>query len=75
MNSGQRVAAAFEAIAQCGEDIEAAELIVRVGVAIARADRELTGEELAAIDEICAAIGISDLDTRALVGNVSSRPH
>jgi len=59
---------ALEAIRACAEDIEAAELIIHVGVAIAKADREFSEVEREMIDDICEAVGIEGLDTLGLVG-------
>ena len=59
---------ALEAIRACADDIEAAELIIHVGVAIAKADSEFSEVELDMIDDICAAVGIDGLDALGLAG-------
>lgn len=59
---------ALEAIRACADDIEAAELIIHVGIAIAKADSEFSEVELEIIDDICAAVGIEGLDALGLVG-------
>lgn len=66
---------ALRAIAVCGEDIEAAELIIQVGIAIAKADNEFTDGELAMIQEICGAVGVEGLDMHALVGSPTRQLH
>jgi len=64
---------AMRAIRVCGEDIEAAELIIQVGVAIAKADSVFTSSELDMIEEICAALGVEGVDMLGLTG-ASPRP-
>ena len=59
---------ALEAIRACADDIEAAELIIHVGIAIAKADSEFSEVELDMIDDICAAVGIDGLDALGLAG-------
>ena len=68
-------AAALNAIGLCADDIEAAELIVNVGIAIAKADKDFTSEELEVIEEICARVGVEGLDTLGMVGSTPSRLH
>jgi len=67
--------AALEAVGRCSEDIDAAELIVHVGVAIAKADQVFAEAELRMIEEICAQIGIEGLDTLGLAGTAPARRH
>lgn len=67
--------AALEAIARCAEDIDAAELIVRVGIAIAKADKVIEAAEIEVIEEICERIGVVGLDTLGLAGSSPSRMH
>lgn len=67
--------AALEAIGRCADDVDAALLIVRVGVAIAKADRVVAAAELEVIEEICERIGIVGLDTLGLVGSAPTRMH
>ena len=64
---------ALEAVERCSEDIEAAALIVRVGIAIAKADEVLEEAEVAMLEEICARIGIEGLDTLGLAGLPATR--
>jgi len=59
---------AMRAIRVCSEDIEAAELIIHVGIAIAKADSEFSASELEMIEEICAVIGVEGLDMLGLTG-------
>lgn len=65
--------AALDAIERCAEDIEAAELIVQVGIAIAKADKVFDESELQMIEEICARVGIEGLDTLGLAGVTPTR--
>jgi tellurite resistance protein len=67
--------AALEAIGRCSDDIDAALLIVRVGIAIAKADKVIAASELEVIEEICDRIGIEGLDTLGLAGGAPSRLH
>jgi tellurite resistance protein len=67
--------AALEAVALCADDMDAAELVIHVGVAIAKADRIFKQVELEAIEEICETVGISGLDTLALAGVDAAKPH
>lgn len=64
---------ALEAIGRCADDIDAAELIVHVGIAIAKADKVLAASELDMIEEICSHVGIEGLDTLGLVGSQPTR--
>ena len=59
---------ALEAIRACADDVEAAELIIHVGIAIAKADREFSEVEREMIDDICQAVGIEGLDALGLAG-------
>jgi tellurite resistance protein len=59
---------AVEAIRACADDIEAAELIIHVGIAIAKADSEFSEVEREMIEDICEAVGIEGLDTLGLAG-------
>ena len=67
--------AALEAIERCADDIDAAELMVHVGIAIAKADKVFAEAELTMIDEICARVGIRGLDTLGLAGSPPKRPN
>ena len=67
--------AAMKAVALCADDIEAAELVVHVGITIAKADQVLAAVELEAIEEICGRIGIRGLDAQALAGSAPDRPN
>jgi len=67
--------AALEAIGRCADDVDAALLIVQVGVAIAKADKVIAAAELEVIEEICERIGIVGLDTLGLVGSTPTRMH
>lgn len=69
--SGKR--RALESVARCAGDIEAAELIVRIGIAVAKADSVFTPEEVAMVREICAHLGVAGLDPLALAG-MKSQP-
>jgi tellurite resistance protein len=66
---------ALRAVRLCSDDIEAAELIIQVGIAIARADREFSTSESEMIEEICSAVGVEGLDTLGLAGPASSHSH
>jgi tellurite resistance protein len=66
---------ALEAIRACADDVEAAKLIVHVGIAIAKADSEFSEVELDMIDDICEAVGIEGLDTLGLAGLSARAPH
>ena len=70
---GRKVA--LKAISKCADDIDAAELIVRVGITIAKADQDFSAPEVEAIEEICACVGIDGLDTLALAGAPTPRAH
>lgn len=67
--------AALDAIGRCSDDIDAALLIVRVGIAIAKADKVIAASEIEVIEEICDRIGIVGLDTLGLAGSVPTRLH
>jgi tellurite resistance protein TerB len=64
---------ALRAIRVCGGDIEAAKLIIQVGIAIAKADDEFCASELEVIQEICAAVGVEGLDMVGLAGLATSQ--
>ena len=64
---------ALGAIERCADDIEAAELIVQVGIAIAKADRVFVESELRMIEEICERVGIQGLDALGLAGTSTTR--
>lgn len=49
---------AMAAVAKIGRDHEAAELIIRVAVAISKADGELSPLEARAISDICGTLGV-----------------
>ena len=66
---------ALEAIRACADDIQAAELIIRAGIAIAKADREFSAVERAMIDDICEAAGIEGLDVLGLAGSSPPAKH
>lgn len=66
---------AMRAIRVCGEDIEAAELIIQVGIAIAKADSVFTASELDMIEEICAALGVEGVDMPGLTGTSPRAMH
>jgi len=69
---------ALRVIAKCAGDMEASELLVRVGVAVAKADAVFSPEEIGVIEEICARIEISGLDALGLTGLSTAkapRPH
>ena len=66
---------AMRAVRVCGEDIEAAELIIQVGIAIAKADSEFSSAELEMIEEICGAVGVVGLDTLGLTGTPPRQMH
>ena len=61
--------AALKVIARCADDLAAAELLVKVGIAIAKADDQFCKAELDVVDEICASLGITGLDPLALAGD------
>jgi tellurite resistance protein TerB len=56
-DAGRRIAMA--AVARIGRDHEAAELVIRVAVAISKADGDLTPPEARAISDICCTLGVS----------------
>jgi tellurite resistance protein TerB len=60
---------ALDAIRACADDVEAAELIIRVGIAVAKADSEFSEAESEMIEEICEAVGIEGLDMLGLAGS------
>jgi tellurite resistance protein len=62
-------------VALCADDMDAAELVVHIGVAIAKADKDFKQVELETIEEICARVGISGLDALGLAGVRTSRPN
>jgi tellurite resistance protein TerB len=66
---------ALQAISRCGNDIEAAELVVNVGVAVAKADKDFSSDEVSAIEEICRCLGIAGLDALALGGISAAKVH
>ncbi len=68
---------AFSAIRRCADDLEAAELLVKVGIAIAKADSDFAPEEVDMVRDICACLGISGLDPTGMVGSLRGprRPH
>jgi tellurite resistance protein len=66
---------AMRAIRVCSEDIEAAELILQVGIAIAKADNEFSTSELEMIEEICDAIGVEGVDMPGLTGSTPRSMH
>jgi tellurite resistance protein len=70
--SGRR--AALDAVGRCAGDIAAAELLVKVGIAIAKADSDFSPEELDAVHEVCDRLGIDGLDPLALAG-IRRRTH
>jgi len=59
---------AMDTVRRCRGDIEAAELLVKVGIAIAKADADFAPEELQVIEDICEAVGIEGLDALGLAG-------
>lgn len=67
--------AAMEAVARCADDVEAAQLLVVVGIAIAKADDHFCDAELAMVQEICESLGISGLDPLALAGSTRKLPN
>jgi len=66
---------ALQAVARCSNDIEAAALVVRVGVAVAKADQDFSSDEVSAIEEICSCLGIMGLDALALGGISAAKVH
>jgi tellurite resistance protein TerB len=67
---------ALEAIKGCAGDIEAALLLVQVGIAVAKADSHFSSDEVAVIEEICGELEIQGLDTLGLAGlRSTSTPH
>jgi len=68
-------AAALRIISLCDEDIDAVALILQVGVAVAKADSQLTGSERDVIEDICASLGVTGLDATGLIGSTASRAH
>lgn len=55
-DAGRR--SAMAAVGKIGRDHEAAELVIRVAVAISKADGELSPLEARAISDICATLGV-----------------
>lgn len=55
-DTGRR--AAMAAVAKIGRDHEAAELVIRVAVAISKADGELSPDEAHVISDICGTLGV-----------------
>ena len=67
---------ALEAIKSCAGDIEAALLLVQVGIAVAKADSHFSSDEVVVIEEICRELEIEGLDALGLAGLRTSRaPH
>lgn len=66
-------ARALEAVGRCADDIEAALLLIKVGIAVAKADNEFQPEEVEAVGEICARLGVEGFDPVALVGPLGPR--
>ncbi|MGH0033490.1 MAG: TerB family tellurite resistance protein [Myxococcota bacterium] len=67
---------ALAAVARCADDLEAAELLVKVGIAVAKADNEFQPEEVEVVGAICERLGIVGLDPNALVGKLKpNRAH
>jgi tellurite resistance protein TerB len=67
---------ALDAVGRCADDLDAAELLVKVGIAVAKADHEFQPEEVEVVGEICRRLGIEGLDPFALVGKLDPRrPH
>ncbi len=64
---------ALDAVERCANDIDAAELIVQVGIAVAKADEIFVESELEMIEEICDKVGIEGLDTIGLAGSQPTR--
>lgn len=60
--------AALQAISRCANDLEAAALCLKIGVAVAKADLDFSPEERAIVEEICSNLGISGLDVLGLSG-------
>ena len=58
--------AALQTISRCADDLEAAELCVKIGIAIAKADLDFSPEEIAVVEEICSHLEISGLDLSEL---------
>ncbi len=67
--------AALKAVALCADDMEAAELIVRIGIAVAKADSEFSPPELEVIEDICTSLAITGLDPLALAGSSRTLAH
>ena len=59
---------ALDTIALCRDDIEMSELLVKVGIAIAKADSVFSDDEVAVVDEICRSVDIAGLDALGLSG-------
>jgi len=53
---------ALESLAPVGADADAAQLLLRVALAIAKADSDFSPEEQRAVVRICEALGIEELD-------------
>lgn len=65
---------ALAAIERCAGDIEAALLLVRVGIAVAKADASFSNEEVSVIEEVCRQLEIEGLDALGLSGLRVERP-
>jgi tellurite resistance protein TerB len=59
---GSGAARALAAVAAFGEDPELAPLLLRVAVAIAKADARISPEEQAVIEQLTQALGAEDID-------------
>ena len=57
-NFGVGKRTALAAVERCGADIDAALLLVQVGIAVAKADSEFSRDEVDVIEEICRQLGI-----------------
>ena len=62
-------------VGRCADDVEAAELLILVGIAIAKADDEFCDDELAMVGEICTRLGVQGLDPLALAGGTRRLAH
>lgn len=58
-------ARALKAVGRFGEDAEAAQLLVRVAVAVAKSDAQFSIEEQRTVARLCEALGTEEMDLSA----------
>ena len=59
----------FEAVARFAGDKELAQLLLRICVAIAKADTDFSDSELRVVADLCQALGVQDIEIDSLPGS------